>query len=55
MELERRRITKEEGLKAQRAMEALVAGNSGGTSVKAEDVDFVVSQWRSGKLCRAYC
>ncbi len=54
MELERRRITKE-GLKAQRAMQALVAGNSGGTSVKAEDVDFVVSQWRSGKLCRAYC
>ncbi|WWC63540.1 uncharacterized protein I303_106143 [Kwoniella dejecticola CBS 10117] len=51
LEVERRKITKEEGIKAQKAMEALdvkpngsaSAGAAGG-SVKAEDVDLIVSQ-----------
>ena len=46
MQLEKRRITKEEGLKAQRAMEALEMGKSG-SAVKAEDVEFVVRLERS--------
>ncbi|CAD6580682.1 MAG: hypothetical protein TREMPRED_002804 [Tremellales sp. Tagirdzhanova-0007] len=45
--LERRRITKEEGLKAQRAMEALEVGKSD-TGVKSEDVGFIVQQLGCG-------
>lgn len=41
LELEKKRITKEEGLKAQRAMQALEVKDAGG--VKSEDVAFVVS------------
>ncbi|WVR09392.1 hypothetical protein IAU60_006459 [Kwoniella sp. DSM 27419] len=43
--LERRRITKEEGSKAQKAMEALDVGKgSGSDGLKAEDVDYIVAQ-----------
>jgi hypothetical protein len=42
LDLERKKITKEEGLKAQRAMQALEVKEAGG--VKSEDVNFVVSQ-----------
>ncbi|OCF35744.1 hypothetical protein I316_02234 [Kwoniella heveanensis BCC8398] len=52
LSLERRRITKEEGAKAQKAMQALDVnksggagvGSDGGAPVKAEDVDFIVAQ-----------
>lgn len=40
VELERKKITREEGQKASRAMEAL---NVNQTQVKSEDVDLVVS------------
>ena len=48
--LERRRITKEEGLKAQRAMEALEVGKSD-TGVKSEDVGFIVRFETSDDQC----
>ena len=41
MDLEKRKITKEEGLKAQKALEALEIKPS--SDVKSEDVDFIVS------------
>ncbi|WRT68645.1 uncharacterized protein IL334_005624 [Kwoniella shivajii] len=45
LEIERRKITKEEGLKAQKAMEALdVKPSTTGSGVKSEDVDFIVAQ-----------
>ncbi|WVQ68499.1 uncharacterized protein L199_006707 [Kwoniella botswanensis] len=48
LEVERRKITKEEGIKAQKAMEALdVKPNgvgAGADGVKSEDVDFIVAQ-----------
>ncbi|WVW85371.1 hypothetical protein I302_107409 [Kwoniella bestiolae CBS 10118] len=46
LEVERRKITKEEGLKAQKAMEALDVkpNGSGSDGVKSEDVDFIVAQ-----------
>ncbi|WWC71340.1 uncharacterized protein I206_105294 [Kwoniella pini CBS 10737] len=48
LEIERRKITKEEGIKAQKAMEALDVKPNGTTGVsngvKSEDVDFIVSQ-----------
>ncbi|WWC90471.1 uncharacterized protein L201_005407 [Kwoniella dendrophila CBS 6074] len=48
LEVERRKITKEEGIKAQKAMEALDVkpnGAAGGADgVKSEDVDFIVAQ-----------
>jgi hypothetical protein len=40
VELERKKITREEGLKASRAMEAL---NVNQTQLKSEDVDLIVS------------
>lgn len=42
LDVERRRMTKDEGMKAQRAMEALEVGK-GSSGAKAEDVDFIVS------------
>ncbi|WVQ95184.1 hypothetical protein IAU59_002278 [Kwoniella sp. CBS 9459] len=47
--LERRRITKEEGSKAQKAMQALDVNTSGAATdgkapVKSEDVDYIVAQ-----------
>ncbi|WVF67608.1 hypothetical protein IAT40_002366 [Kwoniella sp. CBS 6097] len=50
LSIERRRITKEEGSKAQKAMQALDVNKPGagagteGPAVKAEDVDFIVAQ-----------
>lgn len=51
LEVEKRKIQKEERLKAQKAMEALEvsqggAANGGGSAsgVKNEDVDFIVSR-----------
>ena len=41
LDLERRRITKDEGLKAQKAMDALEVTKPA-DGVKAEDVDFIV-------------
>lgn len=41
VELERKKITREEGQKASRAMEAL---NVNQTQVKPEDVDLIVSR-----------
>ncbi|WWD19276.1 hypothetical protein CI109_103734 [Kwoniella shandongensis] len=46
LEIERRKITKEEGAKAQKAMQALEVGKSASPApgVKAEDVDYMVAQ-----------
>lgn len=41
LEIEKRRITKDEGRKAQSAMEALNVGNAA-AKPKAEDVDYIV-------------
>ena len=41
LEIEKRRITKDEGRKAQSAMEALNVGNAT-AKPKAEDVDYIV-------------
>ncbi|KAK4686603.1 hypothetical protein P7C73_g3525, partial [Tremellales sp. Uapishka_1] len=46
VELERRRLTKEEGLKASKAMEALSVVPS---AAKAEDVEFIVAQMGCSK------
>jgi hypothetical protein len=45
LDIERRRITKEEGQKAQKAMEALDVGKSSSAKpsvAKSEDIDFLV-------------
>lgn len=43
LEIEKRRITKEEGRKAQAAMQALeVKDKAAGPGIKSEDVDFIV-------------
>jgi hypothetical protein len=49
LDLERKRITQEEGKKAQSAMAALDVGQSKTQSVKSEDVDFIVSQANKGE------
>ncbi len=53
MDLEKRRVTKEEGLKAQRAMEALEVGKTGNTA-KPVDVDFIVRQWSPSAAPSSY-
>ncbi|KAK8854589.1 hypothetical protein IAR55_003328 [Kwoniella newhampshirensis] len=45
LEIEKRRITKEEGAKAQKAMQALDVGKASSVpGVKGEDVDYIVTQ-----------
>jgi hypothetical protein len=46
LDLERRRITKDEGKKAQQAMEMLEVSKNGtgAAGPKKEDVDFIVSR-----------
>lgn len=43
LEIEKRRITKDEGRKAQSAMQALEVKDNAGPSVKSDDVDYIVS------------
>jgi hypothetical protein len=43
MDIEKRRIQKEEGIKAQRALESLEVSKADQVQVKTTDVDYIVS------------
>jgi hypothetical protein len=43
MEIEKRKIQREEGIKAQKALESLEVSKPSGAEVKSSDVDYLVS------------
>ena len=43
MEIEKRKIQREEGIKAQKALESLEVSKPNGAEVKSSDVDYLVS------------